>query len=49
MTNTAFAAGIGPSQAIDAMAVVDVATGLILLLAALRFINPVNLVIRVRQ
>jgi putative spermidine/putrescine transport system permease protein len=46
---TAFAAGIRPSQAIDAMAVVYMATGLILLLAALRFINPVNLVIRVRQ
>jgi putative spermidine/putrescine transport system permease protein len=46
---TAFAAGIRPSQAIDAMAVVYMVTGLILLLAALRFINPVNMVIRVRQ
>ncbi len=46
---TAFAAGIRPSQAIDAMAVVYMATGLLLLLAALRFINPVNMVIRVRQ
>jgi putative spermidine/putrescine transport system permease protein len=46
---TAFAAGIRPSQAIDAMAVVYMATGLILLLAALRFINPVNMVIRVRR
>jgi putative spermidine/putrescine transport system permease protein len=46
---TAFAAGIRPSQAIDAMAVVYMITGLILLLAALRFINPVNMVIRVRR
>jgi putative spermidine/putrescine transport system permease protein len=46
---TAFAAGIRPSQAIDAMAVVYMATGLVLLLAALRFINPVNMVIRVRR
>ncbi|HXX36933.1 MAG TPA: ABC transporter permease subunit [bacterium] len=46
---TAFAAGIRPSQAIDAMAVVYMITGLIVLLAALRFINPVNMVIRVRQ
>jgi putative spermidine/putrescine transport system permease protein len=46
---TAFAAGIRPSQAIDAMAVVYMVTGLILLLAALRFVNPVNMVIRVRQ
>jgi putative spermidine/putrescine transport system permease protein len=46
---TAFAAGIRPSQAIDAMAVVYMVTGLILLLLALRFINPVNMVIRVRQ
>jgi putative spermidine/putrescine transport system permease protein len=45
----AFAAGIRPSQAIDAMAVVYMVTGLALLLAALRFINPVNMVIRVRQ
>jgi putative spermidine/putrescine transport system permease protein len=46
---TAFAAGIRPSQAIDAMAVVYMVTGLVLLLAALRFINPVNMVIRVRR
>ncbi|HEV2359492.1 MAG TPA: ABC transporter permease [bacterium] len=46
---TAFAAGIRPSQAIDAMAVVYMVTGLVLLLAALRFVNPVNMVIRVRQ
>ena len=46
---TAFAAGIRPAQAIDAMAVVYMVTGLVVLLAALRFINPVNMVIRVRQ
>lgn len=46
---TAFAAGIRPSQAIDAMAVVYMVTGLVLLLTALRFINPVNMVIRVRR
>jgi putative spermidine/putrescine transport system permease protein len=46
---TAFAAGIRPSQAIDAMAVVYMVTGLLLLIAALRFVNPVNMVIRVRR
>ncbi len=46
---TAFAAGIRPAQAIDAMSVVYMVTGLVVLLAALRFINPVNMVIRVRQ
>jgi len=45
----ASAAGIRPSQSIDAMAVVYMVTSLALLLAALRFINPVNMVIRVRQ
>ncbi len=45
----AFAAGIRPSQSIDAMAVVYMVTSLVLLLAALRFINPVNMVVRVRR
>jgi len=45
----AFAAGIRPSQSIDAMAVVYMLTSLALLLAALRFINPVNMVIRVKR
>lgn len=41
-----FGAGVRPSQSIDAMAVVYMATGLVLLLAALRFVNPVNMVPR---
>ena len=45
----AFAAGIRPSQSIDAMAVVYMVMSLALLLAALRFINPVNMVMRVRR
>jgi putative spermidine/putrescine transport system permease protein len=45
----AFAPGIRPSQQIDAMAVVYMATSLALLLAALRFVNPTNMVLRVRR
>jgi putative spermidine/putrescine transport system permease protein len=45
----AFAPGIRPSQQIDAMAVVYMATSLLLLLAALRFVNPTNMVVRVRR
>jgi putative spermidine/putrescine transport system permease protein len=45
----AFAAGIRPGQSIDAMAVIYMLTTLILLLAALRFVNPVNMVMRVRE
>jgi len=45
----AFAAGIRPSQQIDAMAVVYMATSLALLLIALRFVNPTNMVVRVRR
>ena len=45
----AFAPGIRPSQQIDAMAVVYMATSLVLLLAALRFVNPTNMVVRVRR
>lgn len=41
-----FGAGVRPSQSIDAMAVVYMATGLVLLLAALRFVNPVSMVPR---
>lgn len=41
-----FGAGVRPSQSIDAMAVVYMATGLVLLLAALRFVNPVSIVPR---
>jgi putative spermidine/putrescine transport system permease protein len=45
----AFAAGIRPSQSIDAMAVVYMAVSVALLLTALRFVNPVNMVMRVRR
>lgn len=45
----AFAPGIRPSQQIDAMAVVYMATTLVLLLAALRFVNPTSMVVRVRR
>jgi putative spermidine/putrescine transport system permease protein len=45
----AFSAGIRPAQSIDAMAVVYMLTTLTLLLAALRFVNPTNMVMRVRQ
>jgi len=45
----AFAAGIRPSQSIDAMAVVYMVMSLVLLLTALRFVNPVNMVMRVRR
>ncbi len=45
----AFSAGIRPGQSIDAMAVIYMATTLLLLLAALRFVNPVNMVMRVRD
>jgi putative spermidine/putrescine transport system permease protein len=45
----AFAPGIRPSQQIDAMAVVYMATSLILLVAALRVVDPRNMVVRVRR
>ncbi|HEY3232117.1 MAG TPA: ABC transporter permease [Roseiflexaceae bacterium] len=45
----AFAAGIRPGQSIDAMAVVYMLTTLVLLLAALRFINPVQFVVRIKR
>ena len=44
-----FSAGIRPAQSINAMAVVYMVTATALLLLALRFINPVNIVSRVRQ
>ncbi|HEY6752848.1 MAG TPA: ABC transporter permease subunit [Rubrobacteraceae bacterium] len=44
----AFSAGIRPGQSIDAMAVIYMATTLVLLIAALRFVNPTNMVMRVR-
>jgi putative spermidine/putrescine transport system permease protein len=45
----AFSAGIRPAQSIDAMAVIYMLTTLVLLIAALRFVNPTNMVMRVRQ
>lgn len=45
----AFAAGIRPTQSIDAMAVIYMLTVTLLVVVALRFINPVQLVSRVRQ
>jgi putative spermidine/putrescine transport system permease protein len=44
-----FAAGIRPTQSIDAMAVIYMATTTLLLVLALRFINPVQLVSRVKR
>ena len=44
----AFAAGTRPTQAIDAMAVLYMATTLILLVIALRFISPTQMVYRPR-
>lgn len=45
----AFAAGIRPAQSIDAMAVIYMLTTLVLLIAALRFVNPVNMSVRGRR
>ncbi len=42
-----FAAGIRAQQSTDAMAVVYTATMMVLLLIALRFVNPTQLVTRV--
>jgi putative spermidine/putrescine transport system permease protein len=45
----AFSAGIRTQQSIDAMAVLYTASMLVLLVAALRFINPTQLVTRVKE
>jgi putative spermidine/putrescine transport system permease protein len=47
--NAAFAAGIRTDQTIDAMAVLYMLTTLVLLIVALRFVNPTQLVSRVRE
>jgi putative spermidine/putrescine transport system permease protein len=47
--NAAFAAGIRADQSIDAMAVLYMLTTLVLLVVALRFVNPTQLVSRVRE
>jgi putative spermidine/putrescine transport system permease protein len=44
-----FAAGVRAVQSIDAMAVIYMVTTLIWLLIALRFINPTQLVTRVKR
>jgi putative spermidine/putrescine transport system permease protein len=46
---TVFAAGVRAAQSIDAMAVIYMVTTLIWLLIALRFINPAQLVTRVKE
>jgi putative spermidine/putrescine transport system permease protein len=44
-----FAAGVRAGQSIDAMAVIYMATTLIWLLIALRFVNPTQIVTRAKQ
>ena len=44
-----FGAGVRPSQSIDAMAVVYMVTGLVLLLIALRFADPSGMIVRRRR
>jgi putative spermidine/putrescine transport system permease protein len=44
-----FSAGIRPTQSINAMAVIYMAMTTSVLILALRFINPVQIVSRVRQ
>jgi putative spermidine/putrescine transport system permease protein len=44
-----FSAGIRPTQSVDAMAVIYMLTTALLLVLALRFINPVQVVSRVKQ
>jgi len=44
-----FAAGVRAGQSVDAMAVIYMATTLIWLLIALRFVNPTQLVTRVKE
>jgi putative spermidine/putrescine transport system permease protein len=46
---TVFAAGIRPGQAIDAMAVIYMLTTFVPLLIALRFINPTQMVVRIKR
>jgi putative spermidine/putrescine transport system permease protein len=46
---TVFAAGVRAGQSVDAMAVLYMATTLVWLLIALRFVNPTQLVTRVKE
>jgi putative spermidine/putrescine transport system permease protein len=45
----AFAPGVRASQSIDAMAVMYMGLMLVLLVAALAFVNPTNLVTRLKE
>jgi len=47
--NSVFAAGIRANQSVDAMATIYTGSMLILLIIALRFVNPTQLVTRVRE
>jgi putative spermidine/putrescine transport system permease protein len=47
--NSVFAAGIRAKQSVDAMATIYTASMLVLLVIALRFVNPTQLVTRVRE
>ncbi|MET8850049.1 ABC transporter permease subunit [Amycolatopsis sp. NPDC004625] len=47
--NSVFAAGIRANQSVDAMATIYTASMLVLLLIALRFVNPTQLVTRIRE
>jgi putative spermidine/putrescine transport system permease protein len=44
-----FAAGVRPEQSIDAMAVIFMATSMVWLIIALRFVNPTQIVARARK
>jgi putative spermidine/putrescine transport system permease protein len=47
--DSVFAAGIRANQSVDAMATIYTASMLVLLLVALRFVNPTQLVTRIRE
>jgi putative spermidine/putrescine transport system permease protein len=47
--NSVFAAGIRANQSVDAMATIYTASMLVLLIVALRFVNPTQLVTRIRE
>ncbi|SFC67159.1 putative spermidine/putrescine transport system permease protein [Nocardioides terrae] len=47
--NAVFAAGIRANQSVDAMATIYTASMMVLLIVALRFVNPTQLVTRVRE
>jgi putative spermidine/putrescine transport system permease protein len=47
--NSVFAAGIRANQSVDAMAAIYTGSMLVLLVVALRFVNPTQLVTRIRE